>query len=35
MWNEKEDEILYGGLDGQLDELSEGLDERSEIDKIN
>ena len=27
--------ILYGGLDGPLDELSEGLDERSEIDKID
>ena len=35
MQNEKEDEILYGGLDGPLDELSEGLDECSKIDKID
>ena len=34
MQNEKEDEILYGGLDEPLDELSEGLDEWSEIDRI-
>ena len=28
-------EILNGGLEGPLDELTEGLDERSEIDKID
>ena len=29
------DEILYGGLDEPLDELSEDLDEGSKLDKID
>ena len=32
---QKEDEILYGGLDEPLDELSEDLDEGSKLDKID